>query len=66
MFPNWTGWKTVKAILGVIATAAGSVATADQGTEVGNIASIVATMAGALVVVVVALSGTSMGPTVSK
>ncbi len=66
LFPNWTGWKTIKLALGVIGTAAGAVATANQGTAIGNAASIVATADAALLSVVVMLSGTAMGPTVSK
>ena len=32
MFPNWTGWKTVKQILAILGTAAAATATANQGT----------------------------------
>lgn len=62
MFPNWTGWKTVKLVLSVIGTAAGSVAAAHQGSTIGNVATIVSTLDTALLGVVVILSGSNMGP----
>jgi hypothetical protein len=64
MFPNWTGWKTVKQVLAILGTVAASLSAANQGTQTGNIASIVGVIVGALSTVVIALSGTALGPTV--
>jgi hypothetical protein len=58
MFPNWTGWKTVKALLYV---AGGFVAIVP--TEYRVLYSTVVAAVGSLVVV---LSGTALGPTVSQ
>lgn len=66
MFPNWTGWKTVKFVLGIVATSAGAVAAANQGTTVGNVANIISTVDGSLMMLVVLLSGTNVGPVVVK
>lgn len=61
MFANWSGWHTVKTILGITITAASAVAASNQGVEIGDIASIVSTIAGSLVTIVVVLSGSTLG-----
>lgn len=65
MFPNWTGWKTVKLVLSGIAAAAGGVAAAHLGV-VSDTANIVGTVDASVMALVVILSGTSAGPAVSK
>jgi hypothetical protein len=60
LFPNWTGWKTVKLGLGLSATLVATLAAA--GVVPANVAEIVATVDGALLSLVVTLSGTNAGP----
>lgn len=59
MFPNWTGWKTVKAILFV---ATGLVPAVVPAAWQQLAAAVIAGVGG----VVVVLSGTSAGPKVVK
>lgn len=66
MFPNWTGWKTVKLVLGVVGAAAGGVAAQYAGSALGTDASIVGSVDASLLSFVVIFSGTALGPTVSK
>jgi hypothetical protein len=54
MFPNWTGWKTVKLILAVL-SAGSSALPAPYNVDVGTVLS-------AVLAVVVILSGTNAGP----
>ena len=58
MFPNWTGWKTVKALLFVAGGFIPLVPTTYQ--TLANV-----TLA-AIGTIVVTLSGSPIGPTVSK
>jgi len=64
MFPNWTGWKTIKLILAAVAAASGGVATAHLPDSLTSIANTVTTLDGVALSVVVILSGTTMGPAV--
>ena len=61
MFPNWTGWKTVKLVLATLAAAAGGIGAAGLG-GVSTDAVIVGTVLSALTGVVVVFSGTAAGP----
>jgi hypothetical protein len=60
MFPNWTGWKTVKLVLSLGATLVGSLAAA--GVISPEIAHVAGITDGALLSIVIALSGTNAGP----
>jgi hypothetical protein len=63
MFPNWSGWKTVKLALTGIGIAASAIAaSSSMGAAVQAIASTVGAIDGSVLAVVVVLSGTSMGP----
>jgi|SRR6185312_10987719 len=67
MFPNWTGWKTVKAVLFVLVALDGWAMTVNEfGPAVLMYAKITAGLLGTLGTVVVGLSGTDAGPTVVK
>ena len=58
MFPNWSGWKTVKTLLFI---ATGFVALVPQ-----NYQTLYSTVLAAVGSVVVALSGTSVGPALAE
>lgn len=64
MFPNWSGWKTVKLLLSVVGGLVGTLATAGVLPE--NVASVIAAVDGTLLTLVVTLSGTAMGPSLVK
>jgi len=67
LFPNWTGWKTVKIILTGVAIAATSLATGTGlPAVVHGIAASVAQIDGAVLAVVIFLSGTAVGPAMMK
>ena len=57
MFPNWTGWKTVKAVLFVL----GGLVPTIVPSEYQHLAAVIVGAVGSIVVV---LSGTSAGPVV--
>jgi hypothetical protein len=61
IFPNWTGWKTIKALLGAVAAIAASLGAG--GVITPQLALEISGVAGALVTLVVTLSGTAAGPT---
>jgi hypothetical protein len=62
IFPNWTGWKTVKLILSAIGAGAAGIATANLSPAVTQIATVVGTVDGTLLTLVVIASGTNAGP----
>lgn len=67
MFPNWTGWKTVKLALTGLGVAAGALSVSDAlPPSVRAIATAVGAVDGAFLTAVIALSGTAAGPTVAK
>jgi len=57
-FPNWTGWKTVKLVLALATGLLPIVPPAYSTLATETLAAIAS--------IVVTLSGTSMGPTVTK
>ena len=64
IFPNWTGWKTVKLVLSLGATLVGTLAAA--GVITPDLAHTIGIVDGALLSMVIAVSGTVIGPQVSK
>jgi hypothetical protein len=64
MFPNWTGWKTIKLVLAIIAGAASGVAAGHVSDAITSASNMIGTIDGVLLSLVVVLSGTSMGPAV--
>jgi hypothetical protein len=67
MLPNWTGWKTVKMVLTGVALAAGSIAVGKGLPDsVHAIAAAVGQINAAALAVVIMLSGTAAGPTITK
>ena len=69
MFPNWTGWKTVKLILSILTACAGAITSASLPAapatvlEAGTVAT---TILGILTSIVVVLSGTAAGPAMAN
>ena len=55
MFPNWTGWKTVKTLLFLVGGLVPTVVPEQYQA-------LAAAVVGAIVSIVVVLSGTSIGP----
>lgn len=66
MFPNWSGWKTVKLILSAVGAGAAGIAAAHISDVVTQIATVTGTVDGSLLAVVVLLSGTALGPSLVK
>jgi len=67
MFPNWTGWKTVKAALFVLIAIDGWLMTvSDFGPATVQYAKLAAGLLGTIGTIVVTLSGTNAGPAVMK
>jgi hypothetical protein len=68
MFPNWTGWKTVKLALFLAGTLDGAVIAnaANEPATLVSVANVAVTVLGVLGTLVVALSGTSVGPTMAE
>ena len=67
LFPNWSGWKTLKLVLTCIGIAAGSLAASTAlPALVVSIAQAVGAIDGAFLVAVIALSGTAAGPSLVK
>lgn len=67
MFPNWSGWKTVKLILFILVAADGGVLSAtDLPANVMTDAHGVGTALGVIGMIVVALSGSSAGPALAR
>ena len=66
IFPNWTGWKTTKLVLSILSAGAAGVATGNISAAVTQDATIVGTLLGTMLTIVVVASGTSAGPTVTK
>ena len=66
-FPNWTGWKSIKVILGILTACAAGIAAAPayQGTKIGGAANIAGVVLGMATTTVVMLSGTNLGPTMA-
>ena len=60
LVPNWTGWKTIKAVLGAAAALAGALSVG--GVVTPALAAEIAGVAGALVTLVTTISGTNAGP----
>ena len=59
MFPNWTGWKTVKTALFILGGLAPTVVPAQYQA-------LAAALIGGIGSIVVVLSGTSAGPAMAK
>jgi hypothetical protein len=67
LFPNWSGWKSLKLVLTGIGIAAGAVgASAALPPSVQAIAQAVGAIDGAFLVAVIALSGTVAGPALAR
>lgn len=68
MFPNWSGWKTVKLGLFVLGTVDGALIAnaANEQASLVNVANVAVTVLGVLGTLVVALSGTAVGPALVK
>ena len=62
MFPNWTGWKTVKLVLSILSAGAAGVATGNISAVVTQDATIAGTILGTFLTLVVIASGTNVGP----
>jgi hypothetical protein len=66
MFPNWTGWKTVKALLFSAVTIDGVFVASNAFSQtITHDAAIVSLFLGAAGVIVTTLSGTNAGPTMA-
>jgi hypothetical protein len=63
MFPNWSGWKTVKLALFLAGTVDGALIAnaANEPASLVNVANVAVTVLGVLGTLVVALSGTAIG-----
>jgi hypothetical protein len=66
MFPNWTGWKTIKIVLASLTTFSASMAAGFPGSVTAHDFTVAGIILGALTVGVVTASGTSAGPTLAK
>jgi hypothetical protein len=68
MFPNWSGWKTVKLVLFVLGTVDGALIAnaANEPASLVNVANVAVTVLGVVGTLVVALSGTAVGPALVK
>ena len=68
MFPNWSCWKTVKLALFIAGTVDGALIAnaANEPASLVSIANTAVAVLGVVGTVVVALSGTAVGPTLVK
>jgi hypothetical protein len=67
MFPNWTGWKTLKLILTAVGAGAGVLAASPVvGPTVQAIAAVTGVIDASTLAVVIVLSGTSAGPEIVR
>lgn len=64
LFPNWTGWKSVKVSLATLSTLAGSLAIGFPGTAFAHDCTVAGIVLGSLTAAMVVASGTSAGPTI--
>lgn len=62
MFPNWTGWHTIKIALASLTTFAGGLVAGFPGTVTAHDAGVAVILLGAITGAVVTASGSSSGP----